>query len=162
MSSARPLFVHGGGKKRNVVEVEDGTLLRFAAFKDLQVSVEEDAKAEVPLEVLDLWVVPKRATGDANIGDVYGVALEDEDEASDEEDSDRVGEVASSSSSNLPNVPTLSSTSANPSAQLVFKYDVDLGVQSYLGNGNLLTSPKCRFGATVSQECAKKTNLKNV
>ena len=65
-------------KERHVVEVEDGTLLGFAAFKDLQVSVEEGAQAEVPLEVSDLWVV----------GDVYGVALEDEDEANDEEDLD--------------------------------------------------------------------------
>ena len=41
---------------------------------------------------------------------------------------DREGEVASSSSSDLPNLPALSSTSApsaNHSAQLVFKYDVD-------------------------------------
>ena len=75
-------------KERHVVEVEDGALLGFAAFKDLQVLVEEGAEAEVPLEVLDLWVVPKRATGDADIGDVYGVALEDEDEATDEEDLD--------------------------------------------------------------------------
>ena len=82
-------------KEGNVVEVEDGTLLGFAAFKNLQVSAEEGAKAEVPLEVSDLWVVPTRATGDADIGDVYGVALEDEDEATDEEDLDRAGEVAS-------------------------------------------------------------------
>ena len=70
-------------------EVEDGILLGFAAFIDLQVSVEEGAEATVPPEVSDLWVVPKRATGDADIGDVYGVALEDEDEATDEEDLDR-------------------------------------------------------------------------
>ena len=37
-----------------------------------------------------------------------------------------------------------------------------LGVQSCLGNCNLLTGPKCYFGETVSQECAQKTNLKNV
>ena len=90
-------------KERHVVEVEDGTLLRFAAFKDLQVSVEEGAEAEVPLEISDLWVVPKRATGDADIEGVYGVALEDEDEVIDEEDLDRADEVASSSSSDLPN-----------------------------------------------------------
>ena len=103
-------------------------MLGFAAFKDLQVSVEEGAEAEVPLKISYLWVVPKRATGDADIGDVYGVALEDEDEATDEEDLDRAGEVASSSSSHLPNRPALSSISApsaNPSAKLVFKCDVD-------------------------------------
>ena len=38
----------------------------------------------------------------------------------------------------------------------------NLGVQSYLGNGNLLKGPKCHFGEPVSQECAQKTNLKNV
>ena len=99
-------------KERHVVEVEDGTLLGFAAFKDTQVSVEQGAKAEVVLGVSDLWVVPKRASGDADIGDVYGVALQDEDEATDEEDLDREGEVASSSSSDLPNLPALSSTSS--------------------------------------------------
>ena len=72
-------------KERHVVEVEDGALLGFAAFKDLQVSLEEGVEAEVPLEILDMWVVPKRATGDAHIGDVYGVALEVEDEATAEE-----------------------------------------------------------------------------
>ena len=127
-------------KERHAVEVEDGTLLGFVAFKDLQVSVEEGAEAEVPLEVSDLWVIPKRATGDADIGDVYGVALEDEDEATDEEDLDRAGEVASSSSSDLPNPPALSSTSApsaNPSAQLVFKYDVDEAVLRAMKWGKL-------------------------
>ena len=106
-------------KQRHVVEVEDGTLLGFAAFKVLQVSVEEGAEAKVPPEVSNLWLVPKRATCDSDIGDVYGVALEDEDEATDEEDLDRAGEVASSSSSELPNPPALSPTSvpsANPSA----------------------------------------------
>ena len=38
-------------KERHVVEVEDGTLLGFAAFKYLQVSVEEGAEAEVPLGI---------------------------------------------------------------------------------------------------------------
>ena len=102
--------------------------------------VEEGAEAEVPLEVSDLSVVPKRATGDADSRDVYGVALEDEDEATDEEDLDRVGEVASSSSSDLPNLPALSSTSstsANPSAQLVFKYDVDEAVLRAMERGKL-------------------------
>ena len=92
-------------KERHVVEVEDGTLLGFAAFKDLQVSVEEGAEAEVSLEISDLWVVPKRASGHADIGDVYGVALEDEDEATDEEDLDRARKVASSSSSFLTGQP---------------------------------------------------------
>ena len=57
-------------KERHVAEVEDGTLLGFAAFKDSQVSEEEGAEAEVLLEISDLWVVPKRATVDADIGDV--------------------------------------------------------------------------------------------
>ena len=38
MSSARPLFVHESGRK-GMPLVEDGTLLGFATFKDLQVSV---------------------------------------------------------------------------------------------------------------------------
>ena len=74
-----------------MVEVEDGGLLGFAAFKDLQVSSEEDAEGEVPLDIQDLWVVPKRATRDANIGGVYGVGLEDEDEDTDDEDSAQAG-----------------------------------------------------------------------
>ena len=84
-------------------------------------------------------VVSKRATGDADIGDVYGVALEDEDEATDEEDLDRAGEVASSSSSDLPNLLALSSTSApsaNPSA-VGFKYDVDEAVLRAMERGKL-------------------------
>ena len=112
-------------KQGHVVEVEDGSLLGFAAFKDLQVSGEEGAQEEVPLNIQDLWVVPKRATRDADIGDVYGVGLEDEDEDSDDEDLNQAGEVASSSSSDLHNPPALSSTSANPAAQLVFTYHVD-------------------------------------
>ena len=97
-------------KERHVVEVEEGSLLGFAAFKDLQVSVEEGAEEQVPSEISELWVVSKRATGDADIVDVYGVGLEDEDKTSDDEDLDKAGEVASSSSSNLPNRPALSST----------------------------------------------------
>ena len=127
------------GTERHVAEVKD-TLLGFAAFKDLQVSVEAGAEAEVLLEVLDLWVVPKRATGDADIGDVCGVALEDEDEATDEEDLDRASKVANSSSSDLLNLPALSSTSApsaNPSAWLVFKYHVDEAVMRDMERGKL-------------------------
>ena len=60
-------------KQGHLVEVEDGGLLGFAAFKDLQVSLEEDAEGEVPLDIQDLWGVPKRATRDAHIGVVYGV-----------------------------------------------------------------------------------------
>ena len=66
--------------------------------------------------------------------------MEDEDEATDEEDLDRGGEVASSSSSDLPNLPALSSTSApsaNPSAQFVFKYDVDEAVLRAMERGKL-------------------------
>ena len=71
-----------------------GGLLGFAAFKDLQVSLEEGAKAEVSLDIQDLWVVPKRATRDTDIEDAYGVGLEDEDENSENEDLDRAGEGA--------------------------------------------------------------------
>ena len=75
-------------KQGHVVEVEDGGLLGFAAFKDLQVSLEEDAKAEVVFSTQDLWVVPKTATCDNDIGYVYGVGLEDEDEDADDENVD--------------------------------------------------------------------------
>ena len=61
-------------KQGHAVEVEDGGLLGFAAFKDLAVSLEEDVEAEVPLDIRDLWVVPKRATRDSDIGDVYGLS----------------------------------------------------------------------------------------
>ena len=112
--------------------------------------LEEGVEAEVPLEVSDLGVVPKRATGDADIGDVYGVASEDEDEATDEEDLDRAGEVASSCSSDLPNLPALSSTSApstNLSAQLVFKYDVDEVVLRAMERGKLCEWTNVEFRA---------------
>ena len=86
-------------KQAHAVEVEDGGLLGFAAFKDLPISFEEDAQAEVQLNIQDLWVVPKRATRHADIGDVYGVGLEGEDEDSEDEDLEQPGEVTSSSSS---------------------------------------------------------------
>ena len=54
------------------VEVEDGGLLGFAAVKDLQVSLEDRAEAKVSLDIQDLWVVPKWATRDTDIEDVYG------------------------------------------------------------------------------------------
>ena len=59
------------------------------------------------------------------------VHIPDEDEATDEEYLDRVGEVASSFSCDLLNRRALSCTSApsaNPAVQLVFKYDVDEAV----------------------------------
>ena len=86
-------------KQGHAVEVEDGGLLGFAAFKDLAVSLEEDGEEEVPLDIRDLWVVPKRATRDADIGDVYGVELEGEDEDSEDEDMEQADAIASSSSS---------------------------------------------------------------
>ena len=88
-------------KQGHAIEGEDGGLLGFAAFKDLVVSLEEDGQAEVQLDIQDLWVVPKRATRHAGIGDVYGVGLEGEDEDSEDEDLEQPGEVASSSSSDL-------------------------------------------------------------
>ena len=47
--------------------------------------------------------------------------------------------------------------------RFVIKYgqSVILGVQSYRGNGNLLTALKCCFAETVSQECLRKTAAKN-
>ena len=77
------------------------------------------------MDIEDLWVVPKRATHHADIGDVYGVGLEGEDEDSEDEDLEHAGEVASSSSSDLRNPSAVPSTSSNPAAQLVFAYDVD-------------------------------------
>ena len=38
-------------KQGHAVEVEDGGLLGFAAFKDLPISFEEDAQAEVRLNI---------------------------------------------------------------------------------------------------------------
>ena len=127
--------------------MEDGGLLGFAAFKDLQVSFEEDAQAEVHLNIQDLWVVPKRATRHADIGDVYGVGLEGEDEDSDDEDLEQPGEVASSSSSDLRNPPVVPSTSSNPAAQFVFMYDVDEAVLKAMERGKLLDWTKVEFKA---------------
>ena len=39
------------GKQGHVVEVEDGSLLGFAAFKDLQVSAEDSALKILPLKL---------------------------------------------------------------------------------------------------------------
>ena len=100
-------------KQGHAVKVEDGGSLGFAAVKDLQVSFEEDAHAEVHLNIQDLWVVPKRATRHADIGDVYGVGLEGEDEDSNDEDLEQPGEVAGSSSSDLRNPLAAPSTSSN-------------------------------------------------
>mmetsp|Transcript_99400 Transcript_99400/g.167556 ORF Transcript_99400/g.167556 Transcript_99400/m.167556 type:complete len:375 (+) Transcript_99400:1-1125(+) len=134
-------------KQGHAVEVEDGGLLGFAAFKDLAVSLEEDGQAEVPLDIRDLWVVPKRATRDADIGDVYGVELEGEDEDSEDEDMEQAGAVASSSSSDLPNPSAVPSTSSNPAAQLVFRYDVDEAVLNAMERGRLHEWTKVEFKA---------------
>ena len=127
--------------------MEDGGLLGFAAFKDLAVSLEEDGEAEVPLDIRDLWVVPKRATCDADIGDVYGVELEGEDEDSEDEDMEQADAVASSSSSDLPNPSAVPSTSSNPGTQLVFRYDVDEAVLSAMERGRLHEWTKVEFQA---------------
>ena len=124
-------------KQGHVVEVEDGGLLGFGAFKDMQVSLEEGAESEVPLDIQDLWVVPKSATRDADIGAVYGVGLEDKDEDTDVEDSDQPAKVANSSSSHLSNPPTVVSTSSNPTSQLVFMYDVDEAVVKAMQRGSM-------------------------
>ena len=134
-------------KQGHAVEVEDGGLLGFAAFKDLAVSLEEDGEAEVPLDIRDLWVVPKRATRDVDIGDVYGVELEGEDEDSEDEDMEQAGAVASSSSSDLHNPSAVPSTSSNPAAQLVFRYDVDQAVLNAMERGRLHEWTKVGFNA---------------
>ena len=134
-------------KQGHAVEVEDGGLLGFAAFKDLQVSFEENAQAEVRLRIQDFWVVPKRATRHANIGDVYGVGFEGEDEDSDDEDLEQPGEVVSSSSSDLRNPPAVPSTSSSPAAQFVFAYDGDEAVLKAMERGNMHDWTKVEFKA---------------
>ena len=122
-------------------------MLGFAAFKDLAVSLEEDGQVEVQLNIQDLWVVPKRATRHADIGDVYGVGSEGEDEDSEDEDLEQAGEVASSSSSDLRNPSAVPSTSSNPPAQLVFAYDVDEAVLKAMESGRLHEWTKVEFKA---------------
>ena len=104
-------------------------------------------EAEVPLDIRDLWVVPKRATRDADIGDVYGVELEGEDEDSEDEDMEQAGAIASSSSSDLRNPSAVPSTSSNPAAQLVFRYDVDEAVLNAMERGRLHEWTKVEFKA---------------
>ena len=127
--------------------MEDGGLLGLAAFKDLAVSLEEDGQAKVQSDIQDLWVVPKRTTRHADIGDVYGVGLEGEDEDSEDEDLEQAGEVASSSSSDLRNPSAVPSTSSNPAAQLVFAYDVDEAVLKATERGRLHEWLKVEFTA---------------
>ena len=134
-------------KHLHAVEVEDGGLLGFAAFKDLAVSLEEDGQAEVELDIQDFWVVPKRATRHADIGGVYEVGLEGEDEDSEDEDLEGAGEVASTSSSDLCNPSSVPSTSSNPAAQLVFAYDVDEAVLQPMERGRLHEWTKVEFKA---------------
>ena len=130
-----------------MVEVEDGGSLGFAAFKDLAVSLAEDCQAEVQLGIQDLWVVPERATRHADIGDVYGVGLEGEDEDSEDKDLEQAAEVASSSCSDLRNPSAVPSTSSNPAAQLVFAYDVDEAVFKAMERGGLHEWTKVEFKA---------------
>ena len=137
MICAGPLSRPRKRKQGHAVEVEDGGLLGFATFKDLPISLEEDGQAEVQLDIQDLWVVPKRATRHAEIGDVYGVGLEGEDEDSEDEDLEQPGEVANSSSSDLRNPSPVHSTSSNPAAQLVFLYDVDEAVLKAMERGKV-------------------------
>ena len=46
-------------KQGHVVEVKDGGLLGFPAFMDLQISLEEGAQAEVPLNIQDCGLSPR-------------------------------------------------------------------------------------------------------
>ena len=89
------------------------------------------------MDIQDFWVVPKRATRDANIGDVYGVELEAEDEDSEDEDMEQAGAISSSSSSDLHNPSAVPFTSSNPAVQLVFRYDVDEAVLKAMERGRL-------------------------
>ena len=131
-------------KQGRAVEVEDGGLLGFAPFKDLQVSFEEEGQAEVHLHIQEFWVVSKRATRHADIGDVYGVGLEVEDEDSDDEDSEQPGEVASSSSFDLRNPPGVPSTSSKPAVQFVF-ITVNEAVLKAMERGKLPDWTKVEF-----------------
>ena len=99
--------------------------------------MEEHGQAEVQSDIQDLWVVPKRETRHADIGDVYGVAFEGEDKDSEDEDLGPPGEVAISSSSHLRNPSAVPSTSSNPATQLVFAYDVDEAVLKAMQRGIL-------------------------
>ena len=65
-SSARLYNGHEG-------ELEDGGLLRFATFKDVQVPLDEGAEAEFLSNVQYLWVVAEIADRDTDFEDVYGV-----------------------------------------------------------------------------------------
>ena len=133
-------------------------MVGFVAFKDLQVSVEGGTGAKFLLEISLVYLVSKRATGDADLGDVYGVALEDEDKATNEEDLDRAGEAASinSSSSYLPNSLAVSSTStpsANHAAQLVFKYDANEAVLRATEKGRFHEWTSIEFRAICKKHC---------
>ena len=128
-------------KQGHVVEVRDGGLLGFVAFKDLQVSLEEDAGRS---SFEDLWVVPKRATRDA---DINGVGLEDEEEDTTNEDLDQPGEVANSSSRDLHNPPAVPSTSSNPASQLVFVDVVDEAVLQAMERGKMHEWTNVEFNA---------------
>ena len=89
----------------------------------------------------------ERATRHADIGDVYGVGLQGEDEDSEDEDLDQPGDVASGSSSDLRNPSAVPSTSSKPAAQLVFAYDVDEAVLKAMEREKLHDSTKVEFKA---------------
>ena len=84
---------------------------------------------------------------DADIGDVYGVELEGEDEDSEDEDMEQADVVASSSSSDLRNPSAVPSTSSNPASQLVFRYDLDEAVLNAMERGRLHEWTKVEFKA---------------
>ena len=138
MSSARPLFFHGSGSKGMQLRLRMVVCLGLPLSRSCKfLSLEEGAEAEVALDIQDLWVVPKRATRDTDIEDVYGVDLEDEDENSEDEDLDWAGEGAGSSSSYLrthmaPSPPVTQAESSNSS-----RYDVDEAVLRTMKRGSL-------------------------
>ena len=98
-----------------------------------------------PFEVFD--ELRKTPFCPLSAGDVYGVELEGEDEDSEDEDMEQAGAVASSSSSDLRNPSAVPSTSSNPAAQLVFRYDVDEAVLNAMERGRLHEWTKVEFKA---------------
>ena len=105
------------------------------------------------------WVLPKRATRDTDIGALYGVGLEDEDEDTDDEHSDQPGDVARSSSFDPLNPPTMVSTSSNPASRLVDMYDVDEVVVKAMQRGSMHERPHIEFKAIGRRHglCVKGT-----
>ena len=129
--------IPGGWEESLGVDV-GSSVIKGSRMKFLRILIED---------VQTRFIVPKRATRDASIGDVYGVELEGEDKDSEDEDMEQAGAVASSSSSDLRNPSAVPSTSSNPAARLVFRYDVDEAVLNAMERGRLHEWTKVEFKA---------------